>query len=160
MYPRLHILVAGTAMLLPTLAFAQGYDSKSFLAKPPVQAQSAADELKTFQLPPGYRMELLLSEPQIAEPVAIAFDGNGRMFVAEMRSYMQDIDGKEELTQTSRVSLHWSSKGDGVYDKHTVFADKLLLPRMILPLNEGQVVIGETDTLYLYLHTAGWRWCG
>ena len=45
------------------------------------------------------------------------------------------------------------TKGDGVYDKHTVFADKLLLPRMILPLDKGRVLIGETDTNDLYLYT-------
>lgn len=124
-----------------------------FPPQPPVQAVSPEEEAKTFQLPKGYHLELVLSEPEIKEPVAAAFDGDGRLFVAEMRSYMQDIDGNDELTPVSRVSLHWSSKGDGVYDKHTVFADKLLLPRMILPLGKGQVVIGETNTLDLNLYT-------
>lgn len=127
--------------------------AEQFPTRPPVVALSAQEEQKTFQLPPGYRLELLLSEPAIKEPVAIAFDGNGRMFVAEMRSYMQDIDGADELAAVSRVSLHWSSKGDGVYDQHRVFADNLLLPRLILPLGPGQLVIGETNTNDLYLHT-------
>jgi glucose/arabinose dehydrogenase/mono/diheme cytochrome c family protein len=121
--------------------------------KPPVQALSPAEAQKSFQLPPGYRMEVVLSEPEIKEPVVCAFDGNGRMFVAEMLTYMQNIDGTDELKPTSRVTLHSSSKGDGVFDKHTVFADKLLLPRIILPLNEGECVIGETNTLDLYLYT-------
>ncbi len=79
------------------------------------------------------------------------------MFVAEMRSYMQEIDGKDEQAPVSRVSLHWSSKGDGVLDKHTVFADHLTLPRMMLPLGKGQILIGETFTndIYLYEDTAG-----
>ncbi|MGV3533866.1 MAG: DUF7133 domain-containing protein, partial [Chthoniobacteraceae bacterium] len=51
------------------------------------------------------------------------------------------------------VSMHVDEDGDGKYEKHTLFADKLLLPRIILPLDKGQVVIGETDTLDLYLHT-------
>ena len=34
-----------------------------------------------------------MSEPDILEPVACAFDGDGRMFIAEMRTYMQEIDG-------------------------------------------------------------------
>ncbi len=46
------------------------------------------EEVKTFQLPAGYRLELVLSEPDIKEPMAIAFDGNGRMYVVEMRTYM------------------------------------------------------------------------
>src|SRR5262245_59000635 len=52
---------------------------------------SPRDSLRTIELPAGYRLELVLSEPVIREPVSIAFDGNGRMYVAEMRSYMQDI---------------------------------------------------------------------
>ena len=124
-----------------------------FPPMPPIQPRSAADSLKTIQLPPGYHLELVLSEPDIKEPAMISFDGDGRMYVAELRTYMQDIDGTTEHELTCRVSLHWSSKGDGVYDKHTVFADKLLLPRMVMPLDKGRVIIGETDTNDLYLYT-------
>ncbi|RYZ68694.1 MAG: hypothetical protein EOP09_09100 [Proteobacteria bacterium] len=148
--PSLPLLTLACAAQLSTNAVAQ---EETFPSKPPVQPLSAAEEAKTFQLPPGYRMELLLSEPVIKEPVATAFDGNGRMFVVEMLTYMQDADGTNELVPTSRVSLHWSSKGDGVYDKHTVFADKLLLPRMVLPLGEGQALINETNTLDVHLYT-------
>jgi glucose/arabinose dehydrogenase len=124
---------------------------------PPVQALTPEETLKTMQLPKGYRMEVVLSEPHIQEPVAAAFDGSGRMFVAEMRTYMQDADGTNEHAPTSRVSLHWSSKGDGKFDKHAVFADNLLLPRMILPLGRGELLINETDTqdIYLYKDTDG-----
>ena len=124
-----------------------------FPPMPPVQAKSPQEEAKTFQLPPGYRMELVMSEPVIKEPVIAVFDGDGRMFVAEFRSYMQEIDGKDELTKTSRVSLHWSSKGDGVYDKHTVFIDNLVLPRMLVALDKGRVIVGETETNDLFTYT-------
>ncbi|MEI9864448.1 MAG: hypothetical protein WDN00_07815 [Limisphaerales bacterium] len=100
----------------------------------PTPYLTAEEELKTFVLPEGYSMELVVGDPIIKEPVLAVFDGNGRMYVAEMRTYMQNIDGTGEHVPSSRVSLHWSSKGDGVLDKHTVFADHLLLPRMILPL--------------------------
>ena len=126
---------------------------EDFPPQPPVPALAPAEQLKKFQLPPGYKLELVLSEPDIKEPVVAVFDGNGRMFVAEMRTYMQDINGTGEITNKSQVSLHWSSKGDGKFDKHTVFADKLVLPRMILPLGPGELLINETDTQDIYL----WR---
>jgi mono/diheme cytochrome c family protein/glucose/arabinose dehydrogenase len=131
--------------------------AEEFPPKPPVKALSPQDELKTFQLPPGYRLELVLSEPDIKEPGVIAFDGDGRMFVAELRGYMQDIDGKNQLDKISRVSLHWSSKGDGVYDKHTVFIDNLILPRMLVALDKGRIIVGETNTndLFIYSDTDG-----
>lgn len=115
-----------------------------------------AEEVKKFDIRDDYKLELVLSDPIIREPVAVAFDGDGRMYVAEMRTYMQDIDGRNQMAPKSRVSLHWSSKHDGVYDKHTVFADNLVLPRMILPLDKG-VLINETDTddIYLYEDTKG-----
>lgn len=136
--------------LLAATAFAQ---DPAFPPKPPVKPLSVAESLKHVQLPKGYRLEPVLSEPDVAEPVAISFDGDGRMFVVEMRTYMQDIDGNGEHDPKSRVSLHWSSNGDGVYDKHSVFADNLLIPRMVLPLDKGRALIGETDTSDIYLWT-------
>jgi mono/diheme cytochrome c family protein/glucose/arabinose dehydrogenase len=117
---------------------------------------SAKKELKTFVLPKGYSMELVVGDPIIKDPVVAVFDGNGRMFVAEMRTYMQNIDGTGEHIPKSRVSLHWSSKNNGVYDKHSVFIDHLLLPRMILPLEDG-LLVNETDSddIWLYRDTNG-----
>jgi glucose/arabinose dehydrogenase/mono/diheme cytochrome c family protein len=123
---------------------------------PPSIALSPADSIATMELPDGYRIEPVLTEPHIAEPVMIAFDGNGRMYVAEMRTYMQDADGSGEMQPVSRVSRHEDTDGDGVFDRHTVFADKLLLPRILLTLDD-RIVIGETNTddLYLYRDSDG-----
>ena len=112
---------------------------------------SVEDSLKTFELPDGYRLEPVVTDPDIAEPVVCVFDGNGRMYVAEMRTYMQDADATGESEPISRVSLHEDTNGDGRMDKHSVFADKLLLPRMILPLDD-RVLIQETNTLDIYAY--------
>jgi len=115
---------------------------------PPLSPQ---EELKTIQLPDGYKLELVLSEPDIKEPVLAVFDGNGRMYVAEMRTYMQDIDGNGEHDPKSRISRHESTKGDGVFDKHTVYLDNLVLPRMVLPLDD-RVLVNVTDTNDITIH--------
>ncbi len=117
---------------------------------------TAEEELKTFTMPEGYSLELVMGDPVIKEPVLAVFDGNGRMFVAEMRSYMQDADGSNERVPTSRISMHWSSKGDGVFDKHSVFIDNLILPRMILPMADGILVnVTDSQDLWLYRDTKG-----
>ncbi len=98
---------------------------------------------------PGYRLELVASEPMIEEPVLIEWDSKGRMYVAEMLTYMQDIDGNDELTPRSRVSRLEDTDGDGRMDTSTVFIDKLLLPRMILPLDD-RIIVRETGTFDLW----------
>jgi glucose/arabinose dehydrogenase/mono/diheme cytochrome c family protein len=124
--------------------------------RPAIAALSPQASIATMELPKGYRLEPVLTEPDIAEPVMVAFDGNGRMYVAEMRTYMLDADGTGEMQPVSRVSRHEDTDGDGVYDKHTVFADKLLLPRIMLPLDD-RIIIGETnsDDLYIYRDSDG-----
>jgi mono/diheme cytochrome c family protein/glucose/arabinose dehydrogenase len=143
------VALMGFAAQIPAAASAE--------PPPPAPPLTPDEELAKFVFQePGYRLEPVVTDPVIKEPVLAVFDGNGRMYVAEMRSYMQDIDGNNELVPAGRVSLHWSSKGDGVFDQHTVFADHLVLPRMILPL-AGGVLINETgsDNIWLYRDTNG-----
>src|SRR5258707_14551156 len=42
------------------------------------------EAVKTFQVPNGFRMELIAREPLLTSPVAITYDENGNMYVAEM----------------------------------------------------------------------------
>jgi mono/diheme cytochrome c family protein/glucose/arabinose dehydrogenase len=159
MTPSKHLRSIHAALFACGLSLALGpvrAQDGDFPPQPPVKALSPEESAKLFQLPDGYRLELVLSEPVVKEPVAAAFDGNGRMYVAEMRSYMQEIDGKNEHSPVSQISMHWSSKGDGHFDKHTVFIDKLILPRMVLPLADG-VLVNETDTsdIWYYRDTDG-----
>jgi mono/diheme cytochrome c family protein/glucose/arabinose dehydrogenase len=127
-----------------------------FSPKPAVRALTPEEEARHFVLPPGYHLELVLSEPDVINPVAIAFDGNGRMFVAEMRSYMLDANGTNEYDPVSRISMHESTKGDGTFDRHTVFIDKLVLPRMVLPLDKSILTLEtDSDDVYQYWDTNG-----
>jgi glucose/arabinose dehydrogenase len=66
-----------------------------------------------------------------------------------MRTYMQDADATGEQEPKSRISRHEDSDGDGKYDKHSVFIDNLLLPRMVLPLDD-RVMVGITNTFDLW----------
>ena len=50
-------------------------------------ALSPAQELKTFHMAPGYQVQLVASEPLVVDPIVAEFDGNGRLWVAEMQGY-------------------------------------------------------------------------
>ena len=63
----------------------------------------------------------VLSDPDIDPPVAIAFDGNGRIFVLDERGFMVDADGTGELDAVGRISMHVGANGDGVADKKELF---------------------------------------
>src|SRR5437879_1421977 len=43
--------------------------------------------LAAFHLEPGLQIELIAAEPLVVDPVAMAFDERGRLFVAENRGY-------------------------------------------------------------------------
>jgi mono/diheme cytochrome c family protein len=115
-----------------------------FSPKPPVTPRRPEEQARSFILPPGYRMELVIAEPAIVNPAVIRFDGNGRMYVAEFITYMRDADGNNQHAPESRITRFESTKGDGVYDKRTVFVDKLVLPRTVVPLDGNSILTNET----------------
>lgn len=124
-----------------------------FLPRPPVVRQDPAVQKQLFLLPEGYRIDPVLTDPLITDPVGVTFDGNGRMYVLEMRSYMLDANGTGMRSPISRISRHEDTNGDGIYDKHTVFADNLVLPRIAFPLEDGVLLVLETDNRDLYKYT-------
>lgn len=142
----IHALTACLSVLAGPL-WSQGDPHPDKLRK--VRPLDPAAAMATIEVPDGYRLELVASEPMIREPAAISWDGNGRMYVAEMRTYMQDIDGTGKFDTVSRVSLLDDTDGDGRVDTSSVFIDGLVLPRMVLTL-EDSVIIRETNTLDLW----------
>lgn len=102
------------------------YPKRVFNPKPSSEYLSPEESMKTFNLPKGYHLELVASEPMIKEPVAIAWDGNAKMYVAEMLTYMQDADATGERVPRSRISLLEDTNNDGKMDKSTVFINDLL----------------------------------
>jgi mono/diheme cytochrome c family protein/glucose/arabinose dehydrogenase len=111
-------------------------------------------EMKTFFMPPGYRVELVASEPMIEEPVVIDWDPEGRLWVVEMRGYMRDMPATAEREPTGRVSVLEDTNDDGKMDRKTVFLDGLVLPRALKVLDRG-VLIAEPPNLWLARDTDG-----
>jgi mono/diheme cytochrome c family protein/glucose/arabinose dehydrogenase len=107
---------------------------------PPAPGLSPEDEAKTFQIAPGFRIELVAAEPLIGDPVAVQFGPDGRLWVVEMRSYMPDLDGRDEDKPTGRVVVLTDVDGDGRMDKSDVFLDQLVMPRAVCVVGDGALI--------------------
>jgi glucose/arabinose dehydrogenase/mono/diheme cytochrome c family protein len=118
--------------------------------------QSPEQALRSFRLPKGYRLEVVASEPMISEPSTIAWDGNGRMYVAQLETYMQTIDAQGQDEPRSRIMRLEDTDNDGKMDKSFVFIDKLLSPRMMLCVGR-ELLVNETGSynIYAYQDTDG-----
>lgn len=133
------------------------YATMDFSSKTPVKPLTPAEEAKKIWLPPGFKLEPVLTDPDIEESAQIAFDGNGRLYVLELRGYMQDADGGGTLLPIGRISRHEDRNNDGVYETHTVFVDKMVFPRFVLPFGADAVLSKESnaDELWKFSDTNG-----
>lgn len=108
---------------------------------------SPAEALKFFKLAPGLRMELVAAEPQVQSPVAMAFDEDGRLFVMEMLDYPNG-PGKGQ-PPTGRIRLLEDRDGDGVYERSTIVADRLLFGNGLMPWKGGLLVTAAPNIVFL-----------
>ncbi|MEN2281601.1 c-type cytochrome [Algoriphagus sp. SE2] len=110
--------------------------------------RSPEDERESFQLEPGFEIQLVAAEPMVQEPVAIQFDEDGRLWVVEMRGYMTDIQGSDEDKPIGRISILEDMNGDGEMDKSTIYLDSLIMPRS-LGLFSGGALVAENNALWV-----------
>ena len=121
---------------------------------PPAPALTPEQALKSFKVAPGFKLELAAAEPQVQEPVAIAFAPDGRLFVAEMRGYMPDLDGNGEDLPVGRIVVLRDNDGDGRFEESQVFVDQLVLPRALAVVGDG-VLVGAPPELAFFRDTDG-----
>jgi putative heme-binding domain-containing protein len=96
----------------------------------PTDPRTPADEQKGFRLPPGFEIQLVASEPDIAKPMNLAFDDRGRLWVTESVEYPFPVkDGKAR----DKVKILEHLGDDGRARKITTFADGLNIPIGVLP---------------------------
>jgi len=96
-------------------------------------------------VPPGFRVELVASEPEIVNPVAMTFDGRGRIWITESLEYPRKSAGPGR----DRIKVLEDTDGDGKADKFTVFADGLNIPSGIAVGSGGVWVANAPDILFL-----------
>ena len=106
------------------------------------QGLSPQEALSTFELAPGFQVELVASEPLISDPVAMEIDEYGRMYVVEMHGYPLDKTGSGKIKLLSDID------SDGQMDKSIVFAEGLVLPTGIMRWKKGVMVTDPPNVMY------------
>ena len=114
----------------------------------PAPVLSPQESLSAFSIAPGFEVELVAAEPLVEEPVAMAWDEYGRLYVVEMRSYMLDAYGAGGDLPVGRVVRLEDTNGDGRMDTSEIFLGGLVNPRAVAVVNEG-ILIGEPPNLWL-----------
>ncbi|MBL9200914.1 MAG: c-type cytochrome [Opitutaceae bacterium] len=121
---------------------------------PPAPILTAEQALKTFTVAKGFRVELIAGDPLVGDPISMAFGPDGRLWVLEMRGYMQDVDGKGEDQPVGSIAVLTDTDGDGRMDKRTVFAAGLVMPRAMSLVGDG-LLVAEPPKLWFMRDTDG-----
>lgn len=129
---------------------------------------SPAEAYAKMRATPDLAVDFLLSEPQIAQPTHFSFDTRGRLWVTQYRQYPYpagvNMISRDKYYRSHYdrvppppphhdkgadiVSIHESTKRDGVYDKHTVFQDGLNMANSAVRAHGGVWVMNPPYLLF------------
>ena len=118
---------------------------------PRIPATEPEKVLETFEIRPGFQLSLVAHEPNVVDPIAMAFDENGGIYVIEMRGYSER---REEAL--GRIRYLEDVDGDGLFETSTIFKDGLKWPTGIV-CYKGGVFVGATPALYYFKDVDGDR---
>lgn len=105
-----------------------------------VEHQKAIDNMSIMD---GFKIEQVVAEPLITDPVAMEIDENGKLYVVEMPGYPVD------LAYSGKIKLLKDTNKDGFPDKSVVFADSFLLPTGIMRWKKGFLITDVENVIYI-----------
>ena len=143
---RILIGVIGCSISLPLAAadFPEPYNTEE-AETPPMSAEEVA---QTAQLPEGFRLEVFASEPQVQQPISIAFDEQNRLWVAECYTFAER-PLRWDLELSDRIIVLEDEDGDGKADKRTVFWDEGKRMTSAIPGHGGVWVVCAPQLLFI-----------
>jgi putative membrane-bound dehydrogenase-like protein len=146
------LLFAVATAPLSALADAdQSINPPDAIMNKPSPVLSPQEAMKTFEVEKGFEIQLVASEPMVVDPVCMAWDDEGRLWVAEMTTYMADQYANGEEEPKGNIVVLEDLNGDGVFDpendKRTVFLDGIILPRAIAFAKNG-LLYADYEKLY------------
>jgi putative heme-binding domain-containing protein len=143
-------IFAFTASLLAAttpLATAQPPADEFALGVRTTEPVSATEQLKSFTLPPGFSIQLVAAEPQLAKPMNLACDARGRLWVSSSEEYPFAAPIGSPAKDTIRILE--DTNGDFTADSSTVFADGLNIPIGLIPWQDGVICFSIPNIWFL-----------
>tara|TARA_Y100001968_G_C19442240_1_gene763210 strand:+ start:480 stop:3932 length:3453 start_codon:yes stop_codon:yes gene_type:complete len=113
---------------------------------------SPKDSMKYTQVPIGFRMELFAAEPDIINPIYMAWDERGRLWVVETVDYPNEF--KDGRKGNDRIKICEDTNGDGKANKFTVFAEGFNIPTS-MTFARGGVILAHAPDFYFLKDTDG-----
>src|SRR5207248_4792938 len=95
---------------------------------------------------PGFKVELVASEPLVQSPIAFEWGADGKLWVVEMVDYPLGLDGKGK--PGGIVRFLEDTNNSGQYNKSTVFLEGLNFPNGIIPWRKGVIVSAPPEIFY------------
>ena len=122
-----------------------------------MQRPLAPEESRKHAITPdGFRVELFAAEPLLTgKPLAMCFDADGTVYVAESVDYPNDLveppeeDPAAPVEGRDRIVRLVDADGDDRADHREVFAEKLSIPTSMLAHDGGLIITMAPHTLFL-----------
>ena len=111
-------------------------------------ALTPEESQKLIQVPVDFELQLFASEPMIINPMAMAWDERGRLYVIETVDYPNEVRTDDQEGSDS-IKILEDTDGDGKADKVTVFAEGLNIPTSMTFANGGLIVSMAPHFLFL-----------
>ena len=105
------------------------------------------DSLRAMHFSEDFHAELFAAEPDVMSPVEMAFDENGKVYVAEMFDYPDDPPAGKPAR--SRIRVLENLNGDGKTWRSSIFAENVLAVSGFMPWKGGLIVTSAPDILFL-----------
>ena len=105
------------------------------------------ESMRQAVVEPGFRLELFASEPDIVNPIDMAWDEQGRLWIAETIDYPNEF--QSDRRGNDRIQILEDTDADGRADTFTIFADSLNIPTSLTLSNGGVIVAQAPDMLFL-----------
>ncbi len=128
-------------------------------------AQTAADTVRSFELQPGFKASVVASEPLITKPVAMQWDEQGRLWIAETPEYPNGrrplvaepwketgvlVPGKYDRPARDRISILSAPDANGEFTRKTVFHEGLELVTGFCLYGDGVIAVAQPDIVFIH----------